>query len=152
MTKEEYQKKASAVEKLTSAAGIKDLWNGLTEEQRNAIIGGGIGTAAGAGLGALSSDENRGRNALIGAAAGGAAGAGAGYYGTQYANRDPMADAYNKAVEQLKILYGLTSEEAQKMLDEANNSVGVGSVAAAGAGGYGLAKLLELAKAKSVLK
>lgn len=43
-------------------------------------IGAGVGAVAGAGLGALSSDENRPRNALIGAATGALAGTGAGHF------------------------------------------------------------------------
>jgi outer membrane lipoprotein SlyB len=117
MTKEAYQKKASAIGKLVNAAGIKELWEGLTEAQRRAIIGGGIGAgvggAAGAGVGALT-DSSIPISTIIGLLAGGGLGAGAGYYGTPDRVKDDDLESMLKDIKDREYHFSKALEAINK--------------------------------------
>jgi len=87
--------KKAAVEKFVKASGIEDLWNSLSEAERNAIVGGGLGVAGGAGLSAVSDV-----NPILSMIAGGGLGGGAGYmYGQRGDELSDMTSAANILAE-----------------------------------------------------
>lgn len=82
----------SALEKalnwrLEKQANLEKIWDSLTEDQKAAILGGGIGAAGGGLYGALTGGEHKLKKGLIGAGVGGVVGAGAGYFGNQLVNK-----------------------------------------------------------------
>jgi hypothetical protein len=67
---------------------ISVLWSQLTDDQKMAVIGGGVGAVGGGTYGALTGDDRKEKikRALMFGGAGAAVGAGAGYFGNQAVN------------------------------------------------------------------
>jgi hypothetical protein len=85
------QKKLSKKAELTNVLTDKlvGVWQGLSDDQKMAIIGGGAGAVGGGAYGALTGGPERKdkiKKALLFGGAGAAAGAGAGYFGNQAVN------------------------------------------------------------------
>jgi hypothetical protein len=80
-------KKEAALSSITEDVGT--LWNQLSEDQKMALIGGGVGAIGGGAYGALTGGEDRKdkiKKALLYGGLGAGVGAGAGYFGNQLVN------------------------------------------------------------------
>lgn len=72
------------------------FFEGMSPEQKGALIGSLMGAGVGGLGGAMGSKKNKLRNSLLAALAGGAGGAGLGYLGGRMLAPNPIADAAKK--------------------------------------------------------
>lgn len=99
------------------------LFEGMSPEQKGALIGSLLGAGVGGLGGAFGSKKDKLRNSILAALAGGAGGAGLGYLGGRYFAPTPIADATKK----------IAPEMSKAINNPAGYAVGKALPAAAGA-------------------
>lgn len=109
------------------------FFDGMSPEQKGALIGSLLGAGVGGIGGAVGSKKNKLRNSILAALAGGAGGAGLGYLGGRYFGQPSIADITKK-----------TAPEAAKAL---NDPAGYAFRQAIPAAAKGL-KAIDAAKSK----